>query len=49
MLDTDAAQYGGHDRVAADQRFTVAAENGDFGKLILYVPCRTGLVLRKVF
>ena len=49
VLDTDAAQYGGHDRVAADQRFTVATENGNFGKLLLYVPSRTGLVLRKVF
>jgi 1,4-alpha-glucan branching enzyme len=48
VLDTDAAQFGGHDRVAADQRFTVAAENGNFGKLLLYAPSYTGLVLRKV-
>lgn len=49
ILDTDAAAFGGHDRVATGQRFTVANEHEGHGSLRVYLPSRTGLVLRKVF
>jgi 1,4-alpha-glucan branching enzyme len=49
ILDTDSLEYGGHGRVALNQRYTVRSEHENHGKLIFYLPSRTGLVLKKVF
>jgi len=49
VLDSDAAIYGGHARVAADQfHFTLAKDPGEMVRqhLSLYLPNRTALVLK---
>jgi len=49
-LDTDAPAFGGHGRVAPGQRFfTTPIREGSGLRhcLHLYLPCRTGLVLRR--
>ncbi|HSH68970.1 MAG TPA: alpha amylase C-terminal domain-containing protein [Deferrisomatales bacterium] len=49
-LDTDRPEFGGQGRVAADQRFftTPLREGGVLRHCLqLYLPCRTGLVLRR--
>jgi len=51
VFDSDAAEYGGHGRLVADQfHFTLAEKTKDPGQqcLSLYLPNRTVLVLRQV-
>jgi 1,4-alpha-glucan branching enzyme len=49
LLTSDAARYGGHDRLAADQEhLTLPEKNGHSGQhyLSLYLPSRTAIVLQ---
>jgi hypothetical protein len=49
LLTSDAAQYGGHGRLAADQEhLAVPEKNGHNGRhhLNLYLPSRTAIVLQ---
>jgi len=49
LLTSDAAQYGGHDRLAADQEHLALPENSEHGskhRLSLYLPSRTAIVLQ---
>jgi 1,4-alpha-glucan branching enzyme len=45
LLTSDAAQYGGHGRLAADQEHLTLQEK-DTHYLSLYLPCRTAIVLQ---
>jgi 1,4-alpha-glucan branching enzyme len=46
LFDSDAAAYGGHDRIAPGQRFFSQPEHEGHW-LSLYLPCRSALVLRR--
>jgi 1,4-alpha-glucan branching enzyme len=49
ILDSDAQEYGGHDRLKRDQfHFTVPGQLGDKSQnlLRLYIPTRTALILK---
>jgi hypothetical protein len=49
LLTSDAPQYGGHDRLTADQEHLALPEkNGHKGRhhLSLYLPSRTAIVLQ---
>jgi len=49
LLTTDAAQYGGHGRLTADQEHLALPEESDHGSkhhLSLYLPSRTAIVLQ---
>jgi len=47
VLDTDAPQYGGHNRLDANTRFITNPECWDnrSNHLFVYIPCRVGFVL----
>ena len=50
IVDSDAAQFGGHGRLVADQQhFSMAdgCSNEIFYQLSLYLPCRSAQVLRR--
>jgi hypothetical protein len=49
LLTSDAARYGGHDRLTADQKhLTLPEKSGHPGQhhLSLYLPNRTAIVLQ---
>jgi 1,4-alpha-glucan branching enzyme len=51
VLNTDEARFGGQERLARDQRYTTQSRlDGDTLNhvVLVYVPCRTGLVLRRL-
>jgi 1,4-alpha-glucan branching enzyme len=48
ILDTDSAAYGGLARCDADQTWNVPDTHGGDGLLSLYLPSRTGLVLKRI-
>lgn len=52
VMDTDEARFGGHNRIVAGQRFSTQAVAQDASsgeqQVLLYLPARIGLVLRKI-
>lgn len=46
-LDSDSVEFGGHARISNNQRFFTQPESGQHA-LRLYLPARTGLILRKI-
>jgi hypothetical protein len=46
-LDTDAAAYGGHRRLAAVQRHATRAGSDRIERISLYLPSRCAFVLEK--
>ena len=47
ILDSDLAEFGGHERISKNQRFFTQPESGQHA-LRLYLPARTGLILQKI-
>ncbi len=50
-LDSDAAEFGGHCRITPQQRYFTRREKREASlcdEILLYLPCRTTLVLRKL-
>ena len=47
VLDSDAAEFGGHGRLAAGQRFFTQPHDSTH-QLQLYLPSRSGIILKKI-